>query len=89
MKNALEWFLSTTVFSHKPVGLITASTSGEKAQEQLRLVMKTIETNFNDETELLIKGIKGKLNEDGAINDVKTMGEVQKFISSFEKLLHK
>lgn len=89
MKNALEWCESTTVFSHKPVELITASASGEKVQEHLRLVMKIIETNFNDETELLIKGIKGKLNEDGTINAVKTMEEVQKFISSFEKLLHK
>ena len=30
LKNAIEWCVSTTVFSQKPVGLITASASGEK-----------------------------------------------------------
>ena len=87
LKNALEWCVSTTVLSHKPVGLITASASGEKAQEQLRLIMKTLETNFNEETELLIKGIKGKMNDQGKITDHKTMEEIKKFITSFKKLL--
>jgi chromate reductase, NAD(P)H dehydrogenase (quinone) len=43
LKNALEWCVSTTIFSKKNVGLITASASGEKAHEELQLIMKTIE----------------------------------------------
>ncbi|RZJ50276.1 MAG: NADPH-dependent oxidoreductase, partial [Flavobacterium sp.] len=56
LKNALEWCVSTTVFSNKKVGLITASASGEKGHEQLGLIMKTIEAKFTEETQLLIQG---------------------------------
>ena len=44
LKNAIEWCVSTTVFSKKPIGLITASASGEKAHEKLKLIMRTVET---------------------------------------------
>ena len=60
LKNAIEWCVSTTVFSDKPIGLITASASGEKGHEELKLIMKTVQTQFTDETTLLIQGIKGK-----------------------------
>src|SRR5262245_29230423 len=49
LKNAIEWCVSTTVFSQKPVGLITASASGDKTHEELKLVMKTIEAVFSDD----------------------------------------
>ena len=35
LKNAIEWCVSTTVFSDKPMGLITASASGQKGHEEL------------------------------------------------------
>ncbi|TDW52629.1 NAD(P)H-dependent FMN reductase [Flavobacterium sp. 270] len=84
LKNALEWCVSKTVFSNKNVGLITASASGEKGQEQLSLIMKTIEAKFTDETELLIQGIRGKLDDQGNIIDEKTLKNVLEFISNFE-----
>src|SRR6187402_4014028 len=34
LKNAIEWCVSTTAFSEKPTGLITASASGEKGHEE-------------------------------------------------------
>lgn len=85
LKNALEWCVSTTVFSNKKVGLITASASGEKGHEQLSLIMKTIEAKFDDKTQLLIQGIRGKLDIDGNIIDEKTLLNLQEFISNFEK----
>lgn len=60
LKNALEWCVSTSVFSDKPIGMITASAQGEKGQEELQLIMKTLMARFTDETTLLIQGIKGK-----------------------------
>ena len=33
LKNALEWMVSTTIFSGKPVALITAAAQGEKAHD--------------------------------------------------------
>jgi len=87
LKNALEWCVSTTVFSRKPVGLITASASGEKAHEELQLVMKTIETLFNVDTLLLVKGIKGKINEEGIITHPETAAQIDTFIQAFKKLV--
>lgn len=85
LKNALEWCVSTTVFSNKQVGLITASASGEKGHEELILVMKTILAKFNDDNTLLIQGIRGKINEAGDIIDKDTLKNLKKFINSFEK----
>lgn len=87
LKNALEWCVSTTIFSKKKVGLITASASGEKGHEELQLIMKTIEANFNEDTSLLIQGVRGKVNAEGTIVDNLTLKQIQKFIVAFDNLL--
>lgn len=89
LKNALEWCVSTTVFSNKKVGLITASASGEMGHEQLLLIMKTIEAQFEKETTLLIQGIRGKIDADGRIINEETEIALQKFIHNFENQLLK
>ncbi len=89
LKNILEWCVSTTVFSDKPIGLITASASGEKGHEELKLIMETIQTNFTENTTLLIKGIKGKVSQDGKITDEKTESELRKLIKYFKELTKK
>jgi len=86
LKNALEWCVSTTVFSDKPTGIITASAHGEKGHEELQLIMKTLMTKFTHETTLLIQGIKGKINNKGEISDPKTKNDLEKFIEAFKKL---
>lgn len=85
LKNALEWCVSTTVFSNKRTGLITASASGEMGHEQLILIMKTLEANLKEDTQLLISGIRGKINEKGEITNVETSDNLQNFISLYEK----
>ncbi|HEY1869905.1 MAG TPA: NAD(P)H-dependent oxidoreductase, partial [Chitinophagaceae bacterium] len=87
LKNAIEWCVSTTVFSKKPTGLITASASGDKGHEELKLIMRTIETVFNNDTTLLIKGIKGKVDVNGNITDDKTNKDLVAFIEAFKKLV--
>jgi len=88
LKNAIEWFVSTIVFSHKPIGLITASSSGEKGHEELKLIMRTVETKFTEETTLLINGIKGKFDDAGNIKDRETITRLQKFVNSFVNLVN-
>lgn len=83
LKNALEWCVSTTVFSGKPMGLITASASGEKGHQELKLIMQTLEAVFTAETTLLIQGIKGKLNMNGELVAQETKKELDKLIESF------
>lgn len=87
LKNAIEWCISTTVFSEKPSGLITASASGHKGHEELQLIMRTVMAKFTDETTLLIQGVKGKINEQGEIIDTKTSGDLIKFINAFKALI--
>lgn len=84
LKNAIEWTVSTTVFSHKPVGLIVASASGEKAYESLMLIMKTLEAKTGPRSALLIKGAKGKINEQGFFKDQKTQEALDTLIHSFK-----
>lgn len=89
LKNAFEWCVSTTIFSKKEVGLITASASGEKGHEELQLIMKTVEASFDADTSLLIQGVRGKVDDQGAIVDSKTLEQLQKFISAFNIQLRK
>lgn len=87
LKNAIEWCVSTTVFSDKPIGLITASASGEKGHEELQLIMKTVMAQFTDSTTLLIQGINGKINKAGEITDNQTLQNLTAFIDAFKTLI--
>ncbi|WP_343707821.1 NADPH-dependent FMN reductase [Flavobacterium sp.] len=84
LKNALEWCVSTTIFSSKKTGLITASTSGEMGHEQLMLVMKTLEAKFDETTQLLIQGVRGKVNAEGEIVSEETANALQNFAKNFK-----
>jgi hypothetical protein len=63
LKTPLNGAFLQHVFSDKPVGLITASADGEKGHAALQLIMNTIMAKFTPDTTLLIKGIKGKINQ--------------------------
>lgn len=81
LKNAIEWNVSTTVFSNKPVAMIVASASGEKAYESLSLILTTIEAVLPEQSKLLIQGAKGKIDEDG-IKDAAVKKRIQEVINS-------
>lgn len=83
LKNAIEWMVSTTIFSGKPVALITAAAQGEKAHEALLLIMRTIEARFSPETQLLIQGPRAKVNNQADITDTPTLHKIEQLISSF------
>jgi len=87
LKNAIEWCVASTVFSDKPVGLITASAQGRKGHEELQLLMKTVMARFTDETTLLIQGIKGKINPEGGIVDEGTKDEMVRFAGAYKSLI--
>lgn len=86
LKNAIEWCIATTVFSNKPVGLITASASGEKGHESLQLIMKTVMARFTSDTTLLIQGVKGKFNSEGTLTDPETIKKINQFRTSLYQL---
>jgi len=84
LKNALEWCVSTTIFSNKKTGLLTASASGEMAHQQLLLIMKTLEAEFENNSQLLIQGVRGKIDEAGQIINSQTLEALRLFINNFE-----
>lgn len=88
LKNAIEWCISTTIFSDKPIGLITASASGLKGHDELQLIMKTAMSKFTKETTLLIQGIKGKFDLQNKLIDVETQQHLDGFIDSFINLVN-
>jgi chromate reductase len=87
LKNMIEWCVATTVFSDKPVGLITASLGGQQAHEELKMLMRTLTAKFIQETVLLIQGVKGKIDQEGQITDQKTIDNLDHFINAFKGLV--
>lgn len=87
LKNALEWCVSTTIFSDKPTGLITASAHGAKGHEELQLIMQTLSAKFTEGTTLLIHGIKGKINSAAEITDIKMRENFINFIERYKALI--
>ena len=87
LKNAIEWCISTTIFTDKPSGLITAAAGGEKGHEELQLIMKTAMAKFTKETTLLIRGVKGKFDPYGNLIDNETKEHLKSFIDNFKKLM--
>ncbi len=85
LKNAIEWCIATTIFTNKPTGLITASASGQKGHEELQLIMKTAMAKFDNDTTLLISGVKGKFDNQGNFTDDETQKQIADFINAFIK----
>lgn len=89
LKNAIDWTVSSCEFSHKPVALITASSQGFNGHKALLETLKVIECDITDETQLVIPFVKAKVSYESKIIDRKTLDEVNKLISAFNKLAGK
>lgn len=87
LKNAIEWCISTTIFSEKPIGLITASASGLKGHDELQLIMKTAMAKFTEKTTLLIQGVKGKFDDKNNLKDAETIEKLISFIYAFKSII--
>ncbi len=87
LKNAIDWTVSSMEFSQKPVALITASLSGEKAHQSLLGTLLIIEARMTSNTQLLIPFSKTKVNDEGKITDNDTLNSVNKLIESFTDII--
>lgn len=86
LKNAIDWMISTTVFSNKPVALITASSQGQMGHAALLETLKVIESKVTEETQLVISFIKTKVKDDRII-DWETEKLVKGVVRSFLELM--
>lgn len=86
LKNAIDWTVSSCEFSNKPVALITASSSGEKAHESLLGTLKIIEARMNEQTQLHIPFIKTKIDASGQITDPVLLTRIKELIASLMEI---
>jgi len=82
LKNVLDWTVSSTAFSDKPVAIITAASSGDKAHAALILTLKALGANMPEGSKLLISFIRSKLTETNELKDIPTLDAIKKVIQS-------
>jgi NAD(P)H-dependent FMN reductase len=83
LKNALDWTVATTAFYQKPVALITAASSGEKAHASLLLILTALSTKISADTSLLLSAIRSKLGENNELKDPQTFNEIKTVFNIF------
>jgi chromate reductase, NAD(P)H dehydrogenase (quinone) len=77
LKNAIDWTVSSGELVNKPLALITAASSGDKAHAAWLQIFSALSAHIPDGGALLIPFIRTKLNEKGAITDAATKAAVQ------------
>jgi chromate reductase len=85
LKNALDWTVSSGEFAGKPLALITASLSGEKAQAALLQIFTALSANITGETTLLLSFIRSKLDDNGNFKNAVDIEAIKKVIDSLIK----
>jgi NAD(P)H-dependent FMN reductase len=87
LKNALDWAVSSGEFDNKPLALITASLSGEKAHAALLNTLSALSTNIPPERTLLISFIRSKLDEHGFLKEPALIQSLQAILHSLEEVI--
>jgi NAD(P)H-dependent FMN reductase len=80
LKNVLDWAVSSSSFSKKPVLAVVASSLGEKAYQSLIDVLTVIEAEVYA---LLIPYAQTKINSEATIKDTETLSALKRTLSQF------
>jgi NAD(P)H-dependent FMN reductase len=72
LKNALDWTVSSGSFNEKPLAVITASSSGQKAHAALLDIFTALGAKVAPAATLLISFVRTKVNDKGAVTDETT-----------------
>jgi chromate reductase, NAD(P)H dehydrogenase (quinone) len=87
LKNALDWTVSSGELVNKPLALITASLSGEKAQAALLQTFTALSADITKERTLLLSFIRSKLDDKGKFINNEDYNAVKKVIESLKNSL--
>lgn len=82
LKNALDWTVSSADFRLKPVMLVTASLSGEKAHAALLGTLRVIEAVVPDESAVLVQFARTKVTAI-SITDAVALSQVERALEVF------
>jgi chromate reductase len=83
LKNALDWTVSSAELRLKPVMLVTASLSGEKAQASLVETLRVLEGVIAPETTVLVQFARTKVDARATINDPQALADVRRALDAF------
>jgi chromate reductase, NAD(P)H dehydrogenase (quinone) len=82
LKNALDWTVASGEFIDKPVGLITASSQGEKGHAALLLILTAISSTVVSDATLLISFVRAKLDQEGRIKDPQISNDLNSLLNA-------
>lgn len=88
LKNAIDWTVGTSEFSHKPTVLITASTDGKYGHQSLMETLRVIEAENIDAMHLSISFASTKISNDNKIIDKPTLDNIKLILEIFEKTIN-
>jgi chromate reductase, NAD(P)H dehydrogenase (quinone) len=88
LKNAIDWTVSSCQFLGKPTALITASSLGEKGHASLMETLHILDAHIPSETQLIISGIRNKLDAHGNISDDATFAKLNALLTAFTELVY-
>jgi len=78
LKNSLDWTVGSGDFVDKPVGLVTASSQGEKGHAAMLVVLTAISARVIDDASLLIPFVRAKLDRSGNLKDKSLLEQLTK-----------
>ena len=82
LKNAIEWTVRSSELVNKPLALITAASSGDKAHAAWLQIFSALSSDIPPGGALLISFIKTKFNEKGEVSDVATKEAILKTVQA-------
>jgi NAD(P)H-dependent FMN reductase len=83
LKNALDWTVSSADLRQKPIMLVTASLSGEKAQASLVGTLVVLEGVITPATTVLVQFARTKVDAQANITDAQTGQELRMALDTF------
>lgn len=87
LKNALDWTVSSAELRQKPIMLVTASLSGEKAQASLLGTLVVLEGVITPATTVLVQFARTKVDAQANIIDTQVQVDISAALEAF--LAHK
>lgn len=82
LKNAIDWTVASGELVNKPLALITAATSGEKAHAAWLDVFNALSANITPERSVLISHVRTKIDGKGNITDPAAAEAIEILIDS-------
>lgn len=83
LKNALDWTVSSSDLSGRPVMLVTASLGGEKSHASLLGTLGMIEAKVADGTAVLVPFARTKVDAEGRITDPEAKAAIERALTAF------